>query len=89
MSKVRNRRSEHGVRLTRVFHRQVGFDRAVAEDVCLDEDADGEVLVVAANHVRAPCAGAGAARMRGNSALGAVGVSVISRRRAGRGTKRD
>lgn len=48
LSKVRNRRSEHGVRLTRVFHRQVGFDRAVVEDVCLDEDADGEVLVVAA-----------------------------------------
>lgn len=31
-----------------LFHRQVGFDRAVVEDVCLDEDADGEVLVVAA-----------------------------------------
>ncbi|MEU5940961.1 ISL3 family transposase [Micromonospora sp. NPDC047548] len=36
------------MRLTRVFHRQAGFDRAVVEDVRLDEDADGEVLVVAA-----------------------------------------
>lgn len=36
------------MRLTRVLHRQAGLERAVVEDVRLDEDADGEVLVISA-----------------------------------------
>jgi transposase len=35
------------VRLTRVLHRQVGLERAVVEGVWLEEDVDGEVLVIA------------------------------------------
>jgi transposase len=36
------------VRLTRLLHRQVGLERAVIEGVRLDEDTDGEVLVISA-----------------------------------------
>lgn len=36
------------MRLTRVFHRQAGLERAVVEDVRLEQDAGGEVLVVSA-----------------------------------------
>jgi transposase len=36
------------VRLTRVLHRQAGLERAVVEDVRLDEDTEGQVLVISA-----------------------------------------
>jgi transposase len=48
LSKAETKDREHGVRLTRVFHRQAGLERAIVEDVRLDEDADGEVLVIVA-----------------------------------------
>ncbi|TWH65234.1 ISL3 family transposase [Micromonospora olivasterospora] len=36
------------MRLTRVLHRQAGLERAVVEGVRLDDDTDGEVLVISA-----------------------------------------
>ncbi|TWH70860.1 transposase ISL3 family protein [Micromonospora olivasterospora] len=36
------------MRLTRLLHRQAGLERAVVEGVRLDDDTDGEVLVISA-----------------------------------------